>query len=235
MSTNNMYESGDYLNNNPTWHSEDSPWKAKHIYNIISKNQIKYSKIAEIGCGAGKILENLSNLIKDSSVRFDGYDISPQAIELASTIKSDRIKFHLCDLTEKEPDDYDILLIIDVIEHIPDYLTFLEKCKSKAKYKIFHIPLDISALSVLLNRIVPKRYEIGHLHYFTYESALAVLKDTGYEIIDCFYTNSAIGLFKQHPSIPRGIVNIPRIILSKLSVHLTARLFGGFSLLVLTK
>jgi hypothetical protein len=59
--------------------------------------------LAEIGYGAGKILENLSILIKDSSIILNGYDISPHVIEIASRIKSDRIKFLLCDLTEKEP------------------------------------------------------------------------------------------------------------------------------------
>lgn len=127
------------------------------------------------------------------------------------------------------------MLVIDVFEHIPDYLSFLEKCKLKAKYKIFHIPLDIHVSSVLRNSFVPTRYTIGHLHYFTYESALAVLKDTGHEIIDYFYTNGAIDLFKQHPSIKKAIANIPRFIFSKINIHLSAKLFGGYSLLVLTE
>ncbi len=33
-----IYEDGKYLDNNPLWHEEDSPWKAKWIRGIIEKN-----------------------------------------------------------------------------------------------------------------------------------------------------------------------------------------------------
>lgn len=230
-----IYKNREYLNNCPSWHTEDSAWKAKKIYNIILKNQIQFNQIAEIGCGAGMILENLSQHIKDSSVMFYGYDISPQAIEKANQIQNKRIKFNLCDLTENEECYYDVLLAIDVIEHIPDYLTFLERCKLKARYKIYHIPLDIHVSSVLRNAFVPTRYTIGHLHYFTYESAIAVLKDTGHKIIDVCYTNGAIGLFKQHPTVKKAIANIPRFLLSIINTPMAARVLGGYSLLVLAK
>jgi hypothetical protein len=80
-----------------------------------------------------------------------------------------------------------------VFEHVPDYIGFLEKCKPLAKYKIYHIPLDIHVSSVLRGSFVNARYSVGHLHYFSEESALATLKDTGHEIVDCFYTNGAFG------------------------------------------
>jgi len=49
-----------------------------------------------------------------------------------------------------EEDTYfDSLLCIDVFEHVEDYIGFVKTLKSKATYKIFHIPLDISVLSVI--------------------------------------------------------------------------------------
>ncbi len=32
-----IYTKGDYLENNPTWHLEDSTWKAEQILNIFKK------------------------------------------------------------------------------------------------------------------------------------------------------------------------------------------------------
>jgi hypothetical protein len=126
-------------------------------------------------------------------------------------------------------------LVIDVFEHVPDYMGFVEKCRKKAAYKIYHVPLDIHVSSVLRNAFVRSRYTIGHIHYFTADSALGCLRDTGHEIIDCVYTNIAFGLFREHPSLKKAIANVPRWLLSRFSVPLAARILGGYSLLVLTR
>lgn len=53
--------------------------------------------------------------------------------------------------------------------------------------------------------------------------------------VDYCYTNGAIDLFKEHPKIKTAAANLPRWLFSKFSVPFTARLFGGYSLLVLAK
>ncbi len=232
----NIYMNGQYLATTQTWHSEDSPWKAKQISKIIKTNHIRPKSIAEIGCGAGLILNILSKEPHLQNVHFSGFDISPQAIALTNQIDNKRISFFCEDpLSEKNREYFDILLIIDVVEHIPDYMGFLKKCKDKAEHKIFHIPLDIHVSSVLRNAFMGGRYTLGHLHYFTADSAIASLQDTGHEISDCIYTNAAFGLFSQHPSFKKAIANIPRWLFSKFSLPFAARIFGGYSLLVLTK
>jgi SAM-dependent methyltransferase len=232
----NIYTSGQYFDINQTWHAEDSPWKAEQISRILQKNRIQPESIAEIGCGAGLILNELSKKPHLQGVHLSGYDISPQAIELTKRIESERIKFFCEDLlSDANTEHYDILLIIDVFEHIINYMGFVEQCRGKAQYKIFHIPLDIHVSSVLRNTFIGVRYTLGHLHYFTADSAIATLKDIDYEILDCIYTNSAFGLFRQHPSIKKAIANLPRWLFSKFSIPFTARVFGGYSLLVLAK
>ena len=231
-----MYTQGQYKENNPDWHAEDSPWKALQVFNILKNNKISPQNIAEIGCGAGNILIELEKLLDESSCKFSGFDISPQAIEMAKKNESDSVKFFQKDLlVEENNEKFDLIMAMDVFEHVPDYMGFLEKLKAKARYKIYHVPLDLHVSSVLRNSFLPPRYTIGHLHYFTGDSALATLKDTGHEIIDYEYTNAAFDLFKTHPSLKKAIANIPRWLVSRVSVSLSARLFGGYSLLVLTK
>jgi hypothetical protein len=128
-----------------------------------------------------------------------------------------------------------MLLAMDVFEHVPDYMGFIKGCKRKATYKLYHIPLEIHVSSVLRNSFIQSRYTIGHIHYFSADSALATLRDTGHEVVDFAYTNGALDLFRQQPSVKRAIANGPRWLLSKLSTPLAARLLGGYSLLVLTK
>ena len=239
MKIKNIYQTGEYLKKtNMSWHSEDAPWKATQIAKMIEKNKLSSKCVVEIGCGSGKILEELAGKPSFANVLFEGFDISPQAIEICNKVQNDRCSFFCDDLlvsARNSKKEIDILLAIDVFEHVPGYLGFLEKCKPLAKYKIYHIPLDLHVSSVLRGSFVQARYSVGHLHYFSEESALATLKDTGHEILDSLYTNGAMGLFKQHPSIKRAIANAPRWAVSLFSERLSARLFGGYSLLVLAK
>jgi len=232
----NIYTDGQYLEATQTWHAEDSPWKARQIKKIIDKNGVQPNSIAEIGCGSGSILDELSKRPDLQHVCFEGYDISPQAIEIAKKLENERIEFFQEDiLSENNEKHFDILMVIDVFEHVPDYMGFVNKCKAKATYKIYHIPLDIHVSSVLRNAFIKNRYTIGHIHYFTADSAISTLRDTGHEIIDSFYTNGAFGVFKEHPKIKTAVANLPRWLFSKFSVPFTARFFGGYSLLVLAK
>lgn len=232
----NIYTNGQYLETTQTWHAEDSQWKAGQIKRIMDQNHLKPNCIAEVGCGSGLILHELSKCPDLSHVCFEGYDISPQAIEIANGLQNERVIFLEKNLlSEGNERQFDILLVIDVFEHVPDYMGFVRKCRKKAVYKIYHIPLDVHVSAVLRNTFVRGRYTIGHIHYFTAESALCTLRDTGHEVIDFFYTNGAFGVFREHPKIKTTVANMPRWLFSKFSVSLAARLFGGYSLLVLAK
>jgi hypothetical protein len=225
-----IYVDGTYLENNSTWHVEDSPWKAEQILKIFSKNNISPHKICEVGCGAGEILRQLS--LKMPSTNFVGYELSPQAFELCKTRESEKLHYALKNIIEENV-FFDGLLCIDVFEHVEDYIGFLKALKSKATYKIFHIPLDISVLTVLRGSMVMSRKSVGHIHYFTPETAIATLEDSGYEIVDYFYTTS----FDDLPSktLKAKIVKFPRKLLYFISPNLMVKLLGGCSLLVLTK
>ncbi len=231
MST-TMYTQGDYLEKNPTWHVEDSPWKAKQIMKMMSRNKIKSKTICEIGCGAGEILVQLQNSL-DKDHKFWGYDISPQAFELCKKRSNEGLQFVLGDLCE---DDifFDLVLIIDVIEHVEDYFTLLRNIKERSKYKILHIPLDISVQTVLLNRtFIEDRYSVGHIHVFTKEIALMILRDAGYQVIDYFYTG--IGFEGHGKSIASYFTRWPRKLLFAINKDLTVRILGRYSLMVLAE
>lgn len=229
----NIYTDGEYMDQNPSWHEEDAPWKAAQIRLMLQRQPIKFKSVAEIGCGVGAILADLSNTLQ-GDLQFSGYDIAGPAIDRARQKESGRLHFHNEDLLQKN-EFFDLLLIMDVIEHVPDYLGFLKGCKTKAKYKIYHIPLDIHASSVIRGSVISARESVGHIQYFTAESALASLSGTGHKIIDSFLTDGGLALTSLHPSLKRSIANVPRRIISAFSKKWAARLMGGYSLLVLTE
>jgi ubiquinone/menaquinone biosynthesis C-methylase UbiE len=54
-----IYTNGDYIKKNPTWHVENSAWKAEQILTMLSKHNLTPQTICEVGCGAGEILAQL--------------------------------------------------------------------------------------------------------------------------------------------------------------------------------
>jgi len=227
-----IYTDGTYLTNNPDWHADDSAWKAGHIATMLERHGIVPATVCEIGCGAGEILRELSTRLKPGT-RFIGYDISPNAYALCSRKASEKMSFHLGDLLD-EPVHFDLVMAIDVFEHVEDYFTFLRKLRTKARHKIFHIPLELSAQMVMRGRpLLEARRSVGHIHHFSKETALAALEDCGYTVIDHFYTSGRTELgglgWKSQ------LLKWPRQALFKVNPDAAARVLGGYSLLVLAQ
>ncbi len=233
MSTTTIYQDGTYLARNPTWHGEDSAWKAERILKMFRMHAIEPTSLCEIGCGSGEMLQHLSQHFQ-ADVLCIGYDISPQAYAMCKPKETRNLRFALKNVFECEDAAFHVILSVDVFEHVEDYIGFLRELKKKATYKVFHIPLDLSVQSVFRgSRLLHWRSLYGHLHYFTKDTALATLRDTGYDVIDHVYTSGSLEL-------PTGgwkakLIKVPRKLLFQLHADLAARLLGGFSLLVLAK
>ncbi len=228
-----IYEDGTYLDNNPSWHEEDSSWKAKQIRKIIERNFLNPTSICEIGCGAGEILNQLSIYYGDST-KFFGYEISPQAFDICKKKSKSNLIFKLSNLLQDNDANFDIIMAIDVFEHVEDYFGFLKKIRRKAEYKIFHIPLDLSVQTIIRSSpIIRGRKSVGHIHYFTKETAMESLRDTGYEIIDYFYTGGSLELPKR--GWKANLLKVPRILAFFVNKDLAVRVLGGYSLMVLAK
>jgi len=228
-----IYTDGTYLKNNPDWHVDDSPWKAKHIAAMLGRHGIVPSTVCEIGCGAGEVLRALSAHLEPST-RFFGYEISTDAYELCSRKASEKFAFRLANLLDDESAFFDLVMAIDVFEHVEDYFGFLRKLRSRGQYKIFHIPLELSAQQVLRGSpLIDARRSVGHIHHFSKETALATLEDCGYRVIGHAYTSGrtelgGLGWRSQ-------VLRIPRQALYRMSPDAAARMLGGYSLLVLAQ
>ncbi|MGZ4846378.1 MAG: class I SAM-dependent methyltransferase [Halobacteriota archaeon] len=232
-----LYTSGEYLDAHPSWHVDDSKWKARQILKMTRKHHLAPRTVCEVGCGAGEILRQLQDRMSEDCAFF-GYEISPQALELCERRSNDRLHFTLADITQ-ETRTFDLLLFIDVIEHIEDCLGFLRRVKDKGLYKMFHIPLEFTAIGAL--RRWPRHTwdSCGHIHHFMKDTALRALHDTGYTVLDSFYTPVYAHQLKSARSLGYIIKALPLASLqgatSLASEALSARLFGGFSLLVLAR
>jgi SAM-dependent methyltransferase len=228
MST-TMYQTGEYLDKNPSWHVEDSPWKAVQILRMLERNRIQPSSVCDVGCGAGAVLEHLQKA-SPPDVYFYGYEVSPQAFRMCQSRVNERLRFVLGDIssTRDRCERFDLLLMMDVVEHVEAPFELLRTVRPLGKHKMFHFPLDLSAQGVLRGVPSKVRRTAGHIHYFTKELVLQTLEDTGYRVVDYFYTQGAIEL--QSGS---RLIKLPRRLLFSISPEMAALCLGGFSLLVL--
>ena len=243
QSSEGIYTGGEYADRHPTWHVEDSPWKADQIARMVELHQLAPRKVVEVGCGAGEVLRQVHDRLPGVT-ECVGYEISPQAFEMTKERATPGLRFELADFLESDESDVDLLLLIDVIEHVEDYLGFLRGLQGRARHTILHVPLDLSIEWMLRVRpLVNERRTMGHIHYFTKEITLEPLRDTGYEVVDSFYTRWGIDLFypswdvvrQKDTPIKTGLRKALQHSLYALSPDLAARVTRGWSLMVLAR
>ncbi|UGY17347.1 class I SAM-dependent methyltransferase [Bradyrhizobium septentrionale] len=235
LMSSDLYTGKGYAEAHPGWHDEDAAGKAEKIAKIVRANNITCRTIVDVGCGVGGVLTALlqQDIFRDSTAV--GYDIAPYAVSVAKQRARDNLSFHCGDFLQTN-ESYDCLLCIDVFEHIDDYMGFLRKLRGRSKYYVFHIPLDLNVLSVLRDQPLQKRKEVGHLHYFDRATALATLRDTGFEIIDSQYTRleDFLHLHPEWRTTKTLLANAGRrIVRTVAGEDLSVRLLGGASLMVL--
>ena len=227
-----MYTDGTYQAQNPGLHRADSEWKAKEVASLLRKHQLQPATIVEVGTGAGTVLDELSK-IEPKIKQLSGFDISRFAIEEARKIDNPRLRFEVGEL----PGDStaELILMLDVVEHVDDIYSFLRKMRPHAEYFIFHIPLDLSCRTILKPHIMlQQRNEVGHIHYFSKEMVLWAMRDTGYEVIDWNYTKPVTDC-NPSPTFFRGLKKGLRNLSFNIHEDLSVKLWGGYSMLLLLK
>jgi SAM-dependent methyltransferase len=226
------YLTSDYLRQNPTWDLGDSPWKAEKVIDMLTAEGCKPRSICEVGCGAGGVLAELRRVFPDTELF--GYDIAPDAGGFWSQHMSANIHFEIGDFFELNERTYDVLLLLDVIEHLQNPFDFVDRLQNYASLFVFHIPIDLSAMSVLREQpLLRARHKVGHIHYFTKGLVLAFLQECGYEILNWCYTGAAFTTPQRNWKT--RLARLPRLLVYSVKKDWGVRLFGGETMMVLAR
>jgi SAM-dependent methyltransferase len=226
----NRYLNDEYREHNPTWDVEDSPWKATLAKGMLERVRISPRSICDVGCGAGFVLAELRRSYADAELY--GFDIAPALPDFWKRHEGSAIQFELGDFVTSNSRHYDVVLCLDVIEHIPDPFAFLSAIRGSANHFVFIIPLDLSAMTVARERpLLRQRREVGHLHYFTKNLALSLLRECGYSIVEWSYSGAALRAPRK--TWKTRLAVLPRLLAQVPNRDFGVRLLGGETLVVL--
>ena len=181
--------------------------------------------ICDIGCGTGRVVARVRRSMPSitRAVGFEPSGDAPIHADCEGVVEIRRVD------SAKVSDHFDVALMLDVFEHVPDHLGFLRSVRHLADHFVFHIPLEVNALTVLTGRFGETRQLHGHLHHFSRRTALDVLRDAGYTPLHDHYTK--VG-WEGEGKRPWSKVAVLRRGVHAISPRLAERLTGGLSLLV---
>lgn len=148
----------------------------KNFLNTLNQNvsDLPNSNILEIGCGEGFIADSIKQNI--GKYNYYGFDISKESVEMAQE-NLPEFKFEVKDILDTEPEYFnkvfngkkiDIVLMLEVLEHIEDYEKALQKV-SKIDFEYFIISCPNEPFFRLSNLIALKNVkrlgnDVGHVN-----------------------------------------------------------------------
>lgn len=179
----------DYTNY-PFLHIEDSPRKIREIKHVVP-GSFRANSILDIGCSTGLITRAVGETYKAKIV--DGLDVSEPALDLA---RSQLSVFQESHIFQEEFEDhetqrlYDLVMFIDVLEHMSDPVGALKKASEMGRYSVVRSPLEQTRMNRLIKNHGGKNYmklmgeRYGHIHHFNMDSLSTLFHEGGFDVIN---------------------------------------------------
>jgi SAM-dependent methyltransferase len=245
-----LYSSDAYISKNPTLHEEDSQWKVEKILPLVDtfctlagKKEID---VLDVGGGAGIVLRDVSAYIEKThgiKVRKHALDMSPGMLKIQAKNNPGLSLALNEDITKTSMGTkcMDLILMIDVIEHIPDQKKALSEIARISRFAIFKVPLEDNLTAGAMNLATLGRQRrhwietIGHCNTYTFgRMKKALEKNTG-EIMMSSFTNvfqyySSSEFYIRRRRIRDRVVNTLGRTLFSISPRLCSLVFSDFSM-----
>ena len=150
-------------------------FKIPNLVSVLPPN-FTYNTIAEVGCATGELIATFPGVDIRRRV---GFDLSRLNIESArkrfpnTTFVTDPEQFYR--------DQYDLLILSDILEHVPDDTQMLREASKVAKILLINLPLE-KCLTYLFRRYGPDDPS-GHLRWYSLSDGLRLFASADLRVI----------------------------------------------------
>jgi ubiquinone biosynthesis O-methyltransferase len=159
-----------------------------NIEQILHLLKGKKIKILDFGCGAG----TLSLYLASKGYDVTGVDISPKAIELAKQsakyMNISNVNFTELSNFKKNKEKYDLIISIEVIEHVPNDLKLLHNLYLMIKKRgyLYLTTPSLNAPLYKLGLLNNFDKEVGHLRRYNTKSLIIKITTIGFKILKIY-------------------------------------------------
>jgi SAM-dependent methyltransferase len=165
-----------------------SDYKVPLVLNALAAAGIELRDgmpVLEVGCGNGAFLWPFSDAVAEKGFRpvLRGIDIAANAIEEAQQGSGANPPQFACDSVDSHQGEYDLVLAIDVVEHVPCPVTFLSGLRRFAPTLLLHLPIEHSVLHLLARRPTASYHAYRHIHFFSLETARLLIEEAGWRVM----------------------------------------------------
>lgn len=232
------YIDGRYLAHHPTWDVEHAERKAREVFSVIPQPRLRRiftrsdSRLVEIGCGAGGVVYYFSRILTDLGIRNTpvGWDISPDAIAIAKENFGHTVQYR-CQNTPEPAEPTSLILLVDVLEHVPDPGALLRRLKAWTRHFAVRLPLDNNLWNRATGKLPHLTRTLGHIHFFNYREALRLVADQGLRVINYAFTDNFRCSHTRQTKVSRAMLPL-RWVTSGISQRLNSMVWGGNSIVL---
>jgi SAM-dependent methyltransferase len=151
-------------------------FKAPNVLSLLPDPQ-SLGSVLEIGCATGELIAALP--VRPGGRRV-GMDISSANIDVASA-RFPQIEFRCGDFRTLSAEHFDVVLLSDVLEHVPDDAAFLRDAALFGDLVVVNLPLEDNWLN-RSRRYGPNDVS-GHLRRYSLADGLALFERAGLDLI----------------------------------------------------
>ena len=120
-----------------------SGWKVDIISDMLIKSRLKFNSVLDFGCGPGTVLALLNKKFKIKYMY--GIDISSSMINIAKNNFPEGVYYKDKELKNFKQ-SVDLVLFIDVLEHIKFSERLLIQASVLSKYQLIKVPLEYTLM-----------------------------------------------------------------------------------------
>jgi SAM-dependent methyltransferase len=163
-------------------------WKVQNLIRLLPAG-FSPENVLEVGCAFGVVLNKVCDRLNVK--RRTGVDISANNIEVAKKLYPEcsfyrgTVEEFMKVIPENIPNGrYDLLVLSDIVEHVPDDVGFLMLAGQVSTYVILNLPLEKSFTT--RNRQYGEQDPSGHLRSYDVKDAEELVRKAGFKVEKSF-------------------------------------------------